>query len=71
MKEIKLIVTLEFSEEIDDVSAARDVASNVINALEYAVNTAGLAPEQPNTCYTTSISIISLSDDSFELVREL
>lgn len=48
----------------------QEIANNIINALAYDVNTAGLAPEQPGEAYTKSISVISESDDSFEFVRE-
>ena len=78
MKEVRLIVTLEFSDEIDQNLGTAEVAQNVMSALEHAVNTIGIAPEHTEKlfsdvdagCYTTSISIISESDDSFELVRE-
>lgn len=78
MKTVQLIVTLEFSEEFDSNFGTAEVARNVINALENAVNTSGLAPEHTETmypygedgAYTTSISVISPSDDSFEYVRE-
>lgn len=66
-KEIKLVVTLEFSEAIDE-DQIREVADNAMRALTREVNEWYLSPVS-SVAYTGSISIIS-PDAEFELVRE-
>ena len=56
MKVLKLILNLEFSEDINTDEEINEVAENVRKALVHAVDTAGLSPEDSDA-YTKEISI--------------
>ena len=56
MKTLKLILNLEFSEDINTDEEINEVAENVRKALVHAVDTAGLSPEGSDA-YTKEISI--------------
>ena len=56
MKTLKLILNIEFSEDINTDQEINEVAENVRKALVHAVDTSGLSPEGSDG-YTKEISI--------------
>jgi len=56
MKTHKLIVTLEFSDDVDADEYSEDITESILDGVIDRVNGAGVAPEALNT-FTTRISV--------------